>query len=124
MDAGRWCDLVKGFGRTFKRVAGKSDHLAKEAERRSHHNGATVLVVDDEDVVRALAMECLECQGFTVLGAADGREALEIYRAHGGGIACVLLDLTMPVMDGEECLRELRQIDAGAVCRNCGPRPS
>ena len=53
----------------------------------------------------------LERIGFQVLTAADGRAALEIYRARRGEIALVLLDLTMPDLDGEETFHELRQMD-------------
>ena len=53
----------------------------------------------------------LERSGFQVLTAADGRAALEIYQARRGEIALVLLDLTMPDLDGEETFHELRQID-------------
>ena len=49
--------------------------------------------------------------GFTVVTAADGREALEIYRAYRDEIVLVLLDHTMPHMDGEETLPELRLLD-------------
>ncbi|MCM0082943.1 PAS domain-containing protein [Geomonas sp. Red32] len=72
-----------------------------------------VLVVDDEEVVRAICTEMVEALGFTPLTAADGREALEIYRA-AGDISLVILDLTMPRMDGEECFRELRRLDPAA----------
>ena len=52
----------------------------------------------------------LERLGFTVLTAADGREGMALYRAHADEIVCVILDLTMPRMDGEATFRELRRI--------------
>jgi CheY-like chemotaxis protein len=52
----------------------------------------------------------LERCGYTVLSAADGREALEVFRARRSEIACVLLDLAMPHMDGHETFLELRRI--------------
>ena len=52
----------------------------------------------------------LERLGFVVLAAADGRQALEVFKAHGSEIACVILDLTMPKMDGKECFAELRRL--------------
>jgi PAS domain S-box-containing protein len=70
----------------------------------------TVLVVDDEEPVRAVASMMLENAGFNVRAAADGLEALEIFRKHQGDVVCVVLDLTMPNMDGEETLGELRRI--------------
>jgi nitrogen-specific signal transduction histidine kinase len=70
----------------------------------------TVLLVDDEEPVRIVAGRMLERCGFGVLHARDGREALELFRAHAAEIVCVLLDLAMPRMDGEETFRELRRI--------------
>ena len=71
----------------------------------------TILLVDDEESVRIMGNRMLERVGFEVLTAVDGREALEIYRERHGEIALVLLDLTMPDLDGEETFRELRRID-------------
>ena len=69
-----------------------------------------MLVVDDEEAVRLLAQRMLRRLGFEVLTANDGREALAAFRDHADTISCVLLDLSMPHMDGEETLRELRRI--------------
>ncbi|HRD65417.1 MAG TPA: response regulator [Candidatus Competibacter sp.] len=71
----------------------------------------TILLVDDEESVRLMGNRMLERVGFEVLTAVDGREALEIYRERHDDIALVLLDLTMPDLDGEETFRELRRID-------------
>ncbi len=71
---------------------------------------ATVLVVDDEETVRNIAKRMLEKIGFTVLTAADGREAVEVFGEHPDEIATVLLDMTMPHLNGEETFRELRRI--------------
>lgn len=70
----------------------------------------TVLVVDDEDFVRSLAQRILEELGFEVLTAGDGREGIRVCREHREEISAVLLDLTMPGLDGSETLRELRLI--------------
>lgn len=71
----------------------------------------TILLVDDEESVRVMGTRMLERLGFGVLIAVDGREALDIYRERREEIALVLLDLTMPDLDGEEAFRELRRID-------------
>ncbi len=68
-----------------------------------------VLLVDDEATVRDIGREMLEELGFSVITANDGHEAIEQFRAFPD-IAFVIMDLTMPQMDGEECLRELRQL--------------
>ena len=56
----------------------------------------------------------LERLGFDVLTAADGHEAVAIYGDHPGAITCVILDLTMPQLDGEETFHELRRLDPRA----------
>jgi signal transduction histidine kinase/ActR/RegA family two-component response regulator len=70
----------------------------------------TVLVVDDEPAVREVAEEMLGELGFDALTAQDGVGALDVLKARGGSLACVILDLTMPRMGGAETLRELRAL--------------
>jgi len=74
----------------------------------------TVLVVDDEEPVRLIAGKLLKRLGFRTLMAADGDEAIRVYSEHLGKIRCVLMDLTMPRLDGEEAFREIRKIDPDA----------
>ncbi len=71
----------------------------------------TVLVVDDEPSVRDVAVQMLRRSGVEVLEAADGLEAVEIYTAQARDIDVVLLDLTMPRMDGAEAAALLRDFD-------------
>ena len=52
----------------------------------------------------------MEVMGFTVLSASDGQKCVEIFRAEGNRIRLVLLDMTMPHLDGEETFRELRRL--------------
>ena len=68
-----------------------------------------VLVVDDEDVVRELVAEILESDGWDVVSAADGEEALVLQAAHAERLRGVVLDVSMPVMDGAETLAALRE---------------
>jgi len=68
------------------------------------------LLVDDEETVRAIGGEMLRELGFEVITATDGRDAVAKYAARND-ICLVILDLTMPHMDGEQCFRELRQMD-------------
>jgi PAS domain S-box-containing protein len=72
--------------------------------------GGTILLVDDDAHVRQVVMEMLERLGFAVLLAINGREGLEVFKAHGEKITCVILDLTMPEMAGDEMFRELRRL--------------
>jgi CheY-like chemotaxis protein len=66
--------------------------------------------VDDEEFVLDVGLMMLEEVGFSVRTASDGVEAVEIYRKHQDEIVCVVLDLMMPNMDGEQAFRELRRI--------------
>lgn len=70
----------------------------------------TILVVDDEEPVRAVARSVLELEGFHVLVAEDGHDGVRRFRAHGSEVGAILLDLTMPRMDGVEALFAIRQI--------------
>jgi len=70
----------------------------------------TVLVIDDDGAVRLIASRILERMGFTVLTAENGAVGLEVFRARRDDIAFVLLDLTMPVMGGEQAFSELRRL--------------
>ena len=70
----------------------------------------TVLVVDDEEVIRLLCADMVERLGYKSVTAVDGQEGVEIFRHDPRRIACVLLDLTMPRMDGMTALIEMRKI--------------
>ena len=70
----------------------------------------TVLVVDDEEAVREVGSAFLETIGFQAITAADGEEALLLFKQHANELACVLLDLTMPRMDGVSTFREMRRL--------------
>jgi CheY-like chemotaxis protein len=88
-----------------------------QAVLRKNNEGAkpVILVVDDEPMIRELLRLVLQGHGFRVLVAADGREALALYRAEHSTIALVLLDIRMPSLDGPETLTALRQFDP-TVC--------
>ncbi|MCC6332404.1 MAG: response regulator [Myxococcales bacterium] len=71
---------------------------------------ATVLLVEDEPLLRVAQRGLLECLHLRVLEAPDGERGLELFREHGPRIAFVLLDLTMPGMGGHATLRALRRL--------------
>jgi CheY-like chemotaxis protein len=104
----------EGQGSTF-RVYLPAIQLAVEAgevEALEPPTGTeTILLIDDEEAVRELGQRILERCGYTLLMAEDGFRALEVYQAHRGEIALVVLDVVMPQMGGRECLRRLRQLD-------------
>jgi signal transduction histidine kinase/CheY-like chemotaxis protein len=108
-------DSKPGRGTTFTVLfppaASQARRPAREGAGRAQDwaGRGTVLVVDDEVIVRKLARAMAERCGFQVVEAADGVEALQLIESAPSGFACMLLDLTMPRMNGEETLRELRR---------------
>jgi PAS domain S-box-containing protein len=79
--------------------------------RRPAGGDETVLLVDDEPLVRNLGRTILESFGYHVLLASDGQEAVEVYLREKPHIDLVILDLTMPRVSGRDALRQLRAID-------------
>ena len=73
----------------------------------------TILLVEDEDPVRAVNARALTARGYTVLEAASGVEALEVIRERGAPVDLVVSDVVMPEMDGPSLLRELRKLYPG-----------
>ncbi len=73
----------------------------------------TVLVIDDEQTVRRIAKNALERQGTQVILAETGREGIELFRKLADKVELVLLDLTMPDLNGEEVLKSLKTIHPG-----------
>ncbi len=69
-----------------------------------------VLIVDDEESVRSLAARIVERAGGRTLLAADGEAGLALLRAHGDDLGCVLLDLSMPRLSGEQVLPAIREL--------------
>ncbi len=89
---------------------GQPDSGRSQADSRWRGKG-TVLFVDDEEMLRELGVQMLTTLGFSVVTAANGRQALDIFAERGGQIDLVLMDLTMPDMDGAEAFTEMRRID-------------
>jgi signal transduction histidine kinase/ActR/RegA family two-component response regulator len=73
----------------------------------------TILVIDDEDMIRQMGSRTLIANGYAVEMAATGEEGLEIFERHRSRIAGVLLDLTMPGIGGEETLQRLKLLEPG-----------
>jgi two-component system, cell cycle sensor histidine kinase and response regulator CckA len=105
-----------GKGSTFKILLPASNRPADlfnhDVEHQQWQGSGSVLLVDDEETVRGIGSEMLRELGFTPITADDGREGIRIFK-ETPGIAFVILDLTMPHMDGEQCFRELRRLDPG-----------
>ena len=102
-----------GKGSTFKILlpaSGKPATISNSDDFSDNWKGdGTVLLVDDEESVRGLGKEMLQLLGFEVITANDGIEAVAVFKANPS-VSLVILDLTMPCMDGEHCFQELKQL--------------
>lgn len=88
-----------------------TERVLRHSSGDVRHGTGTVLLADDEVSIRALTSQMLKRLGFTVLTATDGIETLDVFKANAGSITCVILDLTMPRMNGEEAFKELLKLD-------------
>ncbi len=104
-----------GRGSTFRLYLPaciEEETCRKKAEGIAPQKGSgTILVVDDEAMVRALARDILQKYGYTVLMADDGRKAVSLYAERSDEIATVLLDMVMPNMNGREVFKRLKEIN-------------
>lgn len=96
--------LIPAVAQAAEATAEPSDEVA------SWRGGGVVLLAEDDESVRVTGRNMLKKAGFEVLAAADGAEAIEIFRQRSQEIVCVLLDLTMPRKGGDEVFSELRRI--------------
>ena len=107
------------FPASDKKVV-KEETIHPDADWRG---SGKVLVVEDEESARELASIVLKRTGFEVLEAKDGLEGVEVFRENKSDIRCVLLDLAMPNMDGDEAHREIRKISAEVPTILCSGYP-
>jgi PAS domain S-box-containing protein len=103
-----------GQGTTFKVLFPASEHAIVKPPTRAEIEGSlvgeSVMVVDDELIVRRTAKAMLERRGYSVVLAENGAEAIELYKVLSDKIDVVLLDMTMPIMGGEETFRQMKTI--------------
>ncbi len=105
-----------GKGTLFRLVFPRSQRspASREAAPPAARTASgTVLVIDDEEVVREAVADALESEGIRYRLAADGDSGISVLREQGREIGLVLLDLSMPGRSGEETFAELRKLDGG-----------
>lgn len=103
-----------GKGTTFKiylPLADEKDSRIKETAVIIRKRSGSVLLVDDEEIMREVGIEMLADLGYTVTTCEDGQQAVEYYQEHFNEIDFVILDIMMPNLDGYSCLRELKKIN-------------
>jgi CheY-like chemotaxis protein len=89
----------------------KADIIQKQNTGYEPNNKEfTILIVDDEEIIRKMVKKMVEKHGFQALVAYDGENALEIFKTYKDQITCVLLDLTMPNLDGMTTFSKLKEI--------------
>ncbi|MDQ6962101.1 MAG: PAS domain S-box protein [Mariprofundaceae bacterium] len=105
----------KGKGTTFKILlpcSSESHHVIKTSHTEviEYQERGTILVVDDEEGIREMAGMALKEAGFHIIYANDGTEGVKAFKKHQKDICAVLLDMTMPNLNGEEVFRAIKLI--------------
>ncbi|MCU1258569.1 MAG: Blue-light-activated protein, partial [Bryobacterales bacterium] len=103
-----------GDGTTFKVLFPATGELAESTPApvpQLMGNDQLILVIDDEEIIRRTAKSMLERYGYRVIVAENGKEGVELFQVLGDKVSAILLDMTMPVMNGEEAFRRLKGIN-------------
>lgn len=110
-------DTELGSGTTFKvylpRVDREAERTSRSAELPVLRGSETILLVEDDDLVRGLSEGVLRENGYVVIGATNGVEALRASEAHEGPIHLVVTDVVMPEMGGKELVERLQPLRPG-----------
>ncbi|MBN2525831.1 MAG: response regulator [Deltaproteobacteria bacterium] len=111
-------ESTPGVGTSVSLLLPLSKYISQETsvsiERKNPSNTPTptVLLVDDEEMIRMAGKRILEKMGYRVLLASDGLEGIRVFSEHKEKLSVVILDMMMPVMDGEETFLRLREISS------------
>ena len=115
-----WIDLQseRGTGTTLRVYLPVTEEEAQKEEPARYEEPRagteTVLLVDDEEMIRSLGERILQSHGYTVLLAADGKEGLDLYLKERRRISLIILDLSMPYLSGYEMLEEVHRLTPDA----------
>jgi signal transduction histidine kinase len=104
-----------GKGTTIKvllPIAKEAFELSSELEELRGGDGEFVLVVDDQEQIRSFITMALERVGYKVVTAVNGREGVEMFERYADSLKMVLLDMTMPVMEGKAAFKEMSRINS------------
>ena len=117
---GGWINLYSevGKGAEFRVylpvVTSDAGHAEARLDSQDLPRGTeTVLLADDEEVIRGLGFSILSGLGYSVITAANGEEAVKLYREHRADISLIIMDRVMPRMDGIQAYHLLKEIDPG-----------
>jgi CheY-like chemotaxis protein len=107
-----WCDSTEGVGTTFTvllpQVGDAGSSAQEPVEAAPDRASGVVLLTEDEDAIRALSRRILEREGYTVLEARDGREAIRVAAGYPSRIDLLVTDMVMPNVGGTELFAHLR----------------
>jgi len=110
-----WAYSEPGHGTTFKIYLPQAEGVVDRSTRDGRSSGIprgseTILLVEDQKELRELVSQMLEMNGYTVVAAGEGLEALEICKQHTGSIHLMLSDVVMPQMGGRELAQRLASL--------------
>ena len=99
--------------------AAHQEEIEMPVELDDGNGGETILIAEDDEMVRKLGVSILSGAGYRTLVARDGQEAVEIYRNNGRRIDLILMDIVMPRMTGRQAFEAIREIDPSARVLFC-----
>jgi CheY-like chemotaxis protein len=89
------------------RITAEAPGATPEKSRLPRGNGELVLIVDDEPAIREVCKRTLQAYGYSVVTACDGAEAVELQSRHAASLRAVLIDMTMPLLDGPATIQAI-----------------